>query len=130
MTRILIADDHESMRAAIKATVTLHPHWEICGEATDGLEAIKKAEELHPDIVLLDFKMPVANGIKAGSEISTSKPDVPILMYTLYKTRELEIAAKMVGIRQVIAKEAGAQDLLSAIEDELVAKKYQKKVQA
>jgi DNA-binding NarL/FixJ family response regulator len=130
VTRILIADDHESMRMAIKATVKLHPHWEICGEATDGLEAIKKSEALHPDIILLDFKMPIANGIKAGSEISTSKPDIPILMYTLYKTRELEVAAKMVGIRQVVAKEDGAQHLLSAIEEELVAKKYQRKAKA
>jgi DNA-binding NarL/FixJ family response regulator len=129
MARILIADDHESMRTAIKATVKLHPHWQICGEATDGLEAIKKAEELHPDIILLDFKMPMANGIKAGSEISTSKPDIPILMYTLYKTRELEVAAKLVGIRQVIAKEDGAQHLLSAIEDELT-KKYQMQAKA
>jgi DNA-binding NarL/FixJ family response regulator len=71
--------------------------------------------------------MPVANGIKAGSEISSATPDVPILMYTLHKTRELEVAAKLVGIRQVIAKEDGAQNLLSAIEDELVAKKYQRK---
>jgi DNA-binding NarL/FixJ family response regulator len=130
MARILIADDHESMRTAIKATVKLHPHWQICGEATDGLEAIKKAEELHPDIILLDFKMPMANGIKAGSEISTSKPDIPILMYTLYKTRELEVAAKLVGIRQVIAKEDGAQHLLSAIEDELMTKKYQMQAKA
>jgi DNA-binding NarL/FixJ family response regulator len=130
MTRILIADDHESMRTAIKATVKLHPPWEICGEATDGREAIEKAVALRPDIVVLDFKMPVVNGIKAGSEISSSRPDTPVLMYTLYKTRELEVAAKLVGIRQVIAKEDGAQYLLRAIEDELVAKKYQRKAKA
>jgi DNA-binding NarL/FixJ family response regulator len=122
MTRILIADDHESMRAALKATVRLHPHWEICGEATDGREAIEKAEELRPDIVILDFKMPIANGLKAGSEIVCLAPDTPILMYTLYKTRELEMAAKLVGIRQVLAKEDGAFHLLNAIERELVTK--------
>ncbi len=130
MTRILIADDHESMRTAIKATVKLHPPWEVCGEATNGREAIEKAEALRPDIVVLDFKMPVANGIKAGSEISSSRPDTPILRYTLYKTRELEVAAKLVDIRQVIAKEDGAQHLLSAIENELMAKKYQRKAKA
>src|ERR1700724_3997694 len=118
MARILIADDHESMRMALRATGTLHPHWEICGEATDGREVVDKAAELRPDLIVLDFKMPVANGIKAGSEISSATPDVPILMYTLHKTRELEVAAKLVGIRQVIAKEDGAQNLLSAIEDE------------
>jgi DNA-binding NarL/FixJ family response regulator len=119
MARILIADDHESMRMALRATVKLRPHWEVCGEATDGREAVAKAEELQPDLIVLDFKMPVANGLKAGSEISSSRPKIPILMYTLYKTRALEVAAKLVGIRQVIAKEDGLQSLLSAIEDEL-----------
>jgi DNA-binding NarL/FixJ family response regulator len=119
MARILIADDHESMRMALRATVKLHPHWEVCGEATDGREAIAKAVELQPDLIVLDFKLPVANGIKAGSEISSSTPKIPILMYTLYKTRELEVAAKLVGIRQVISKEDGPQRLLSAMENEL-----------
>ena len=122
MTKILIADDHESMRAALRATVRLHPHWEICGEATDGREAIEKAEQLRPDIIILDFKMPIANGLKAGSEIAGATPKTPILMYTLYKTRELEVAARLVGIRQVVAKEDGAHHLLSAIEHELSAK--------
>jgi DNA-binding NarL/FixJ family response regulator len=123
MARILIADDHESMRMALRATVRLHPDWEVCGEATDGREAVAKAEELQPDLIVLDFKMPIANGIKASSEIASSRPNIPILMYTLYKTRELEVAAKLVGIRRVIAKEDGPQHLLSAIEDQLVAKK-------
>lgn len=130
MARILIADDHESMRIALRATVKLHRDWEVCGEATDGREAVTKAEELQPDLIVLDFKMPIANGIKAGSEIASSRPNIPILMYTLYKTRELEVAAKLVGIRHVIAKEDGSQHLLSAIEDELVVKKYQKKAKA
>jgi DNA-binding NarL/FixJ family response regulator len=57
--------------------------------------------------VILDFKMPLANGIEAGSEIHDKLPKTPIMMYTLYKTRELEVAAKLVGIRQVIGKEGG-----------------------
>ena len=122
MTRILIADDHESMRMALRATVKLHPHWEVCGEATDGREVVAKAVELQPDLIVLDFKMPVANGIMAGSELSSSTPNIPIVMYTLYKTRELEVAAELVGIRQVIAKEDGPYHLLTAIEHELSEK--------
>src|ERR1700736_2098750 len=123
MTRILIADDRESMRTAFRALIRSHPDWQICGEADDGRQAVAKAAELQPDLVVLDFKMPIANGIKAGSEISSSMPTIPIVMYTLYKTPELEVAAKLVGIRQVVAKEDGPQHLLSAIEDALVAKK-------
>jgi DNA-binding NarL/FixJ family response regulator len=122
MVRILIADDRESMRIALRALIKLHPDWQICGEADDGREVVAKATELHPDLVVLDFKMPVANGIKASSEICTSMPTIAIVMYTMYKTPELELAAKLVGIRQVIAKEDGGKYLLSAIEAELLAK--------
>jgi DNA-binding NarL/FixJ family response regulator len=121
MARILVADDHESMRMAVRCLIRMHPGWEICGEAADGREAVAKAAELKPDLVLLDFKMPIANGIKAGSEICSAMPRTAILMYTLYKTPELEVAAKLVGIRQVIGKEGGAGDLCSAIEKELVS---------
>jgi DNA-binding NarL/FixJ family response regulator len=101
--------------------IRTHPDWEVCGEAGDGQEAMTKATELRPDLIVLDFKMPLANGIKAGSEICSSMPSVPIVMYTFYKTPELEVAAKLVGIRQVIGKEDGAKPLVSAIESELVA---------
>ena len=121
MTRILIADDRESMRTAIRALIKLRPDWQICGEANDGREVVATAAELQPDVVVLDFKMPVANGIKAGSEISRSMPTIPIVMYTLYVTPEIEVAAKLVGIRQVIGKEDGGRRLLSAIETEVLA---------
>jgi CheY-like chemotaxis protein len=120
-TRILIADDHESMRSAVRSLVRMHPGWEICGEADDGWQAVAKAAELKPDLVLLDSNMPGANGIQAGSEICSAMPMTPILMYTLFKTPELDVAAKLVGIRQVIGKEGGAADLLSAIEAELAS---------
>ena len=119
--RILVADDHESMRRAVRCLVRMNPRWEICGEADDAQEAVAKAAKLKPDLILLDFKMPGANGIEAGSEICSTMPTTPILMYTLYKTPELEVAAKLVGIRQVVAKEGGAADLLSAIETELAS---------
>ena len=122
LTRILIADDRESMRIALRALIKMRPDWQICGEAEDGREVVAKAAELQPDLVVLDFRMRFANGIKAASEISSSMPTIPILMYTLYRTPELEVAAKLVGIRQVIAKEDGWKCLLSAIETELLAK--------
>jgi len=122
LKRILIADDRESMRIALRALIRMRPDWQICGEANDGREVVAKAAELQPDLVVLDFKMPIANGIKAGSEISRSMPSVPIVMYTLYITPELEIAAKLAGIRQVIGKEDGGKYLLSAIESELLVK--------
>jgi DNA-binding NarL/FixJ family response regulator len=119
MARILVADDHESMRSAVRCLIKMHPGWEICGEADDGREAVAKAAKLKPDLVLMDFKMPVVNGIKASSEICSAMPRTPVVMYTLYKTPELEVAAKLVGIRQVVGKEDGGRQLMSAIEVEL-----------
>jgi two-component system response regulator NreC len=124
MARILIADDRKSIRTEVRASFRMHTDWQVCGEAEDGREAMAKAAELKPDLIVMDFKMPLADGLKAGSEIGLSMPNVPIVMYTSYKTRELEVAAQMVGIRQVVGKEDGANQLLSAIEAELAGKEY------
>ena len=125
MTRILIADDREWMRTALRTTIGTHPGWRVCGEADDGREVVAKAVELEPDLVVLNFKMSGANGIKVGSELFSSMPTIPIVMYALYKTPELEVAAKLVGIRQVIGKEDDAKNLLAAIETALVTKDSQ-----
>jgi len=120
MARILIADDRETTRRALKLTIGTHPGWEVCGEADNGGEVLAKAAELQPDVVVLDFKMRPVNGIKAGSELSASMPNMPIVMYTLYRTPELEVAAKLVGIREVVGKEDGGRNLLGAIENALM----------
>jgi DNA-binding NarL/FixJ family response regulator len=119
VARILIADDRESMRSALRTVFVLRPDWEICGEAVDGTEAVLKAAQLQPDLVLIDFRMHQSDGLTAATQLNRIMPSVPIVMYTLYKTDELEAAAKLVGVRCVVAKEDGVQPLLSAIETEL-----------
>jgi DNA-binding NarL/FixJ family response regulator len=123
VARILIADDRESMRIALKTLFVLRPNWEICGEAEDGREAISKATDLRPDMIVLDFKMPLANGLQAAQEIYKNLPTTPIVMYTLYKSDQLESVARSVGVRRVVAKEDGVQGLLGAIEAELATEK-------
>jgi len=85
----------------------------------DGTEAVLKATQLQPDLVLIDFRMHQSDGLTAATQLNRIMPSVPIVMYTLYKTDELEAAAKLVGVRCVVAKEDGVQPLLSAIETEL-----------
>jgi DNA-binding NarL/FixJ family response regulator len=121
LTRILIADDRELMRDALKAIFALRPHWQVCGEASDGVEVIAMAAQLQPDLIILDFKMPLGDGIRAASEILMAAPSMPIIMYTLYRTEELESAAKPVGVRAVVGKENGVRTLLSAVDAELAA---------
>ncbi len=127
MTRILIADDREAMRLALQTLFVLRPNWEICGEAEDGREAVAMATDLQPDVIVLDFKIPVANGLQAAHEICRNLPTTPIVMYTLYKSAQLESVARSSGVRRVIAKEDGVQGLLGAIEAELVTKKNEEK---
>ena len=122
LARILIADDRQLMRDALKAIFALRPTWQVCGEASDRAEAVAMAAQLQPDLVILDFKMPLADGIRAASEILMAMPSTPIVMYTLYKTEELESAAKLVGVRAVVGKEDGVRSLLSAVDAELTAK--------
>ena len=119
MARILIAEDRESMRTALKSVFEMRPNWVVCGEAQDAKEVVEKATELNPDLIVMDFKMHHSDGLTAASDILRLKPAIPIVMFTLYKTDELEAAAKMVGIRCVIGKEDGVRTLLRAIETEL-----------
>ena len=129
MARILIADDSEPMRIALKTLFALRPQWEICAEAENGREAVAKATELQPDMIVLDFKMPLSNGLQAAGEISRTMPTTPIVMYTFDGNADLEIVAKHAGIWRVVAKEHGVQELLSAMDSELAAKEYKRKAQ-
>ncbi len=73
-TRFLVADDHPSFRHLLRVFLELHPNWEVCGEASDGFEAIVRTAELHPDIVLMDLDMPKLNGIEATRKIHALSP--------------------------------------------------------
>jgi len=117
--RILIAEDRESMREALKHLFKLRRDWEVCGEAQDGKEAVRKAEELRPDLIVMDYKMQDTDGLRAAEGIFKVLPDVPVVMFTLYKTEELERAARQVGVRCVVGKEEGVHTLLHAIECQL-----------
>ena len=119
MARILIADDRESMRNALKTLLALRSDWVVCGEAQDADEAITKAVELRPDLVLLDYKMHRSDGLTASDGILRAIPEVPIVMFTVYKTDELARAANLKGIRRVVGKEDDVNMLLHAIESEL-----------
>jgi CheY-like chemotaxis protein len=89
--------------------------WEII-EAENGKEAVSKAEKFKPNLVILDLVMPVMNGLRASWEIATLLPGTPIVMHTLYSTPEVDLEAKKVGVRHIVAKsDSGA--LLSVVED-------------
>ena len=119
MPRILIADDRATMRSTLRQLLTLYGKLDVCGEAEDGRQAVDAAVALKPDLVLLDFKMPNGDGLRAASEIREKLPETPIVIFTLFKSGELESLAKQVGVRAVISKEEGVVKLLHTIEEEL-----------
>jgi DNA-binding NarL/FixJ family response regulator len=120
-TRILIADDHKSAIREIRTLLDANPGWEVCGEAANGQEALARANEMHPDVIVLDFAMPVMNGLMTAQEITKVQPTVPIVLNTLYSSPQVELEAKRHGIRKVVEKtRSGA--LVSAIR-ELVDKR-------
>jgi DNA-binding NarL/FixJ family response regulator len=103
-TRILIVDDSPLVRQRLRDLLQQHPDWEVCGEAANGQDAITRARELSPDVIVLDFLMPGMNGMQAAREIGKLIPDVPILMFTTYLSRQLVEEARNVGIRGAVAK--------------------------
>jgi DNA-binding NarL/FixJ family response regulator len=115
----MIADDRESMRSALRGLLALRPGWVVCGEAETAKEAITKAAELRPDLIVLDYKLQTSDGIAAADGILQAIPTVPIVMFTLYKTDELALEANRIGIRCVVGKEDGIESLLCAIDSEL-----------
>ena len=114
-TRILIADDHKAAIREIRTLLGANPEGEVCGEAANGQEALAKANEVHPDVIVMDFAMPVMNGLMAAQEITKVQPTVPIVLNTLYNSPQVELEAKKHGIRKVVEKtHSGA--LVSAIQ--------------
>ncbi len=113
--RILIVDDFQPVRDGIRRLIEGHEDWVICGEAKDGQEGIKKAFELAPDIVILDFFMPVTNGIVVAREIAAKCPDTAVILCSMYLDSQLAQLARDSGIAGVLSKSNVGQ-LVNCIE--------------
>ena len=116
MLRILIADDHDLLRRGAKALLQSHAGWEVCGEATTGREAVAKAEELKPDIVILDVSMPDLNGVDAAKRIRKALPDTEILILSVYSPDQLIPDILEAGVREYIVKADSGRDPIAAVE--------------
>ena len=101
---ILIVDDNNLVRRLLRSWLEQHSEWAICGEAENGKVAVKRVEELHPDIVILDLQMPVMNGLEAARQISRLAPKTAMVMFSVYSSDQLLKEARAIGIRDVVAK--------------------------
>ncbi len=101
---ILVADDSEQVRKYVSRMLRTNPDFEVCAEAVNGQEAVAKAKEFQPDLVILDLGMPVMNGLEAARELKILRPETPIILFTLHGHMISDEQAAKSGIDLVVAK--------------------------
>ena len=116
MTRILIADDHEVVRSGLRAILEAHPNWEVVAEAADGKEAVARAIETQPDVAVIDYSLPLANGIEATRKIRVESPRTEVLIFTMHDNKSLIPVLLNAGARGYLLKSDARRHLISAIE--------------
>jgi CheY-like chemotaxis protein len=114
--RILIADDDTAIRGLLRRLIENHEDWSVCADAVTGEDAVDKASELNPDLIVLDLAMPQMNGLQAAREISRTTPKTPMLLLTVQEvSRELTREARHAGFKGAVSKSTGSE-VIRAIE--------------
>jgi DNA-binding NarL/FixJ family response regulator len=115
MARILVVDDQYLVRLGIRRILHDHSDHEVVGEAGDGQEAISKALETEPDVVLLEYLLPLINGLEVVRKVRTQRPDTEFLIFTLHDNQVLIEQALKAGVRGYLLKSDPSRDLIAAI---------------
>jgi two-component system response regulator NreC len=113
--RILIADDHEVVREGTRLLLESQPHWEVCGVAKTGRDAVEQAKTLRPDVVVLDMNMPELNGLDAARQIKLILPATEVLIFTAHEKEDLIREVFDAGVKSYILKTDGASHLVDAV---------------
>ena len=114
--RILIADDHELIRRGVRTLLEAEPGWKVVAEASDGQEALEKAKETKPEIVVLDIGMPRLSGLEAARRLKRTLPRIKVLMLTMHDSERLAWEVLNAGALGYVTKSDTARDLIIAIE--------------
>lgn len=115
MTKVLVADDHGVVRKGLRFLLELDSQIEVVGEANDGREALDMAEQLHPDVVVLDITMPQLNGIDAAAQLRKRDPDIGIVMLSMHCDETFLLRALSAGAQAYLLKDAAETDLVQAV---------------
>lgn len=115
MPRVLIVDDHAVIRRGVQGILHEFPEWELCGEADNGREAIRLAETLRPEVIIMDVSMPVLNGLEATRVIQGILPGTKIVLLTLHSSMELVRSAFLAGARGYVLKSDAERELVRAL---------------
>jgi DNA-binding NarL/FixJ family response regulator len=115
MPRVIVVDDHAVIRRGVQGILHAFPEWELCGEAADGQEAIRLAETVKPEIIIMDVSMPGLNGLEATRIIRNILPNTKILLLTLHSSTELVRSAFRAGARGYVLKSDAEHELVRAL---------------
>ena len=113
--RILLVDDNSIVRRQLRFYLETATGFEVSGEAINGRDAIEKAQELSPDLIILDFTMPVMNGLEAAKTLRAMMPEVPLILFTVHRSANLDSNASVAGINAVISKVEGVTALVDRV---------------
>ena len=114
--QILIADDHELVRKGLRILLETQPGWKVCGEAVNGRQAVELAQQLAPDVIVLDVTMPELNGLEATRQIRKAMPAAEILILTMHESEQLVGEVLAAGAHGYILKSDTSRLLVSAID--------------
>jgi DNA-binding NarL/FixJ family response regulator len=115
MITILLVDDQPAVRQGLSMRLALEPDLEVIGEAVDGVEALRRAHELHPDVVVMDIEMPRLDGIAATEALRTIEPGCCVVILTVHESSATRARARDAGAAAFVSKHAGEEALLAAI---------------
>jgi len=124
MIQILVADDHEVVRQGVRSLLEAHPDWSVCGEAVTGREAVAKAIEGRPDVVILDVTMPEMNGLEAARQIRRAVPTTKILVLTVHEIDQLVQEFIDVGVHGYLLKADTGRILVDAVKAVLRGERF------
>jgi DNA-binding NarL/FixJ family response regulator len=113
--RILVVDDEQAIRSALQRLLNTHEGWSVVGTTRDGVEAISKAKDLKPDVVVMDISMPEMNGLSATPQIKKAVPETEVLIFSQYAIRGLRREAEIAGASGYLVK-SRTSSIIPAIE--------------
>ncbi len=124
MTTILLAEDHHVVRQAFKVLLEEDPDWLVVGEAADGLDTVALAEQLHPDILLVDLMMPGINGLEVTRQVSRLSPETRVVVLSMHSDEAYVLEALRNGAVGYVLKGSTAKELMQALREVSIGRRY------
>lgn len=122
--KLLLADDHQIVRQGLRAILKTEPDFQLIGEASDGLETLRLAERLSPDVLVLDLMMPGLGGLEVARQIAKRAPDTKVVILSMHSNIAYVVEALRAGASAYVLKESGAEELVAAIRAVAAGKRY------